>query len=95
MDSDKEQVCARPEIEIVCRQAIRASSNRWSKPHRCSPIVPTAAVHVVLITDGVETPGGRVDLNEGLKKLAEARATVHIISYTTFVRQQADKAPTA
>src|ERR1044071_1630023 len=55
---------------------------------------PEGSRHVVLITDGVETPGGKVDLNEGLKKLAEARATVHIISYTTFVRQQADKPPT-
>jgi len=55
---------------------------------------PEGSRHVVLITDGVETPGGKVDLDEGLKKLAEARATVHIISYTTFVRQQADKTPT-
>jgi VWFA-related protein len=54
---------------------------------------PEGSRHVVLITDGVETPGGKVDLNEGLKKLAEARATVHIISYTTFVRQKDDKQP--
>ena len=55
---------------------------------------PEGSRHVVLITDGVETSGGKVDLSEGLKKLTEARATVHIISYTTFVRQQADKKPT-
>jgi VWFA-related protein len=54
---------------------------------------PEGSRHVVLITDGVETPGGKVDLNEGLKKLAEARATVHIISYTTFIRQKDDKQP--
>jgi VWFA-related protein len=55
---------------------------------------PEGSRHVVLITDGVETPGGKVDLGEGLKTLTEARATVHIISYTTFVRQKADKPPT-
>jgi len=54
---------------------------------------PEGSRHVVLITDGVETPGGKVDLDEGLKKLAEARATVHIISYTTLVRQKDDKQP--
>ena len=55
---------------------------------------PEGSRHVVLITDGVETPGGKIDLDEGLKELSEARATVHIISYTTLVRQKADKAPT-
>ena len=54
---------------------------------------PEGSRHVVLITDGVETPGGKIDLDEGLKKMVEARATVHIISYTTFVRQKADKLP--
>lgn len=54
---------------------------------------PEGSRHVVLITDGVETPGGKVDVNEGLKKLAEARATVHIISYTSFIRQKDDKQP--
>ena len=54
---------------------------------------PEGSRHVVLITDGVETPGGKVDLNEGLKKLAEAGATVHILSYTSFVRQKDDKQP--
>lgn len=55
---------------------------------------PEGTRHIVLITDGVETPGGKVDLNDALKLTAEARATVHIISYTTFVRQKADKPPT-
>jgi hypothetical protein len=55
---------------------------------------PEGSRHVVLITDGVETPGGKVALGEALKQLAGARATVHIISYTAFVRQKADKPPT-
>jgi VWFA-related protein len=52
---------------------------------------PEGSRHVVLITDGVESPGGKVKLGEAISKLVEARATVHIISYTTFVRQKNDK----
>lgn len=47
--------------------------------------------HVVFITDGVDTPGGKIDRAQALKQLAGARATVHIISYTEFVRQKDDK----
>lgn len=54
---------------------------------------PEGSRHVVLISDGVETPGGKVELSDALKQLAAARATVHIISYTTFVRQVNDKQP--
>jgi VWFA-related protein len=49
--------------------------------------------HVVLITDGVESPGGKVAVNEAIKQLVAVRATVHIVSYTEFVRQQDDKQP--
>ncbi len=54
---------------------------------------PEGSRHVVLITDGVQTPGGKVQLAEALKELTAARATVHIISYTTLVRQKDDKQP--
>ena len=54
---------------------------------------PEGSRHVILITDGVETPGGRVNLDEALQQLRAARATVHVISYTTFVRQKNDKQP--
>ena len=49
---------------------------------------PEGSRHVVLITDGVQTPGSKVQLAEALKQLTAARATVHIISYTSLVRQQ-------
>lgn len=49
---------------------------------------PEGARHVVFITDGVDTPGGKIERAEALKRLAAARATVHIISYTEFVRQK-------
>ena len=49
---------------------------------------PEGSRHVILITDGVESPGGKVAVNEAIKQLVAARATVHIISYTEFVRQK-------
>jgi VWFA-related protein len=52
---------------------------------------PEGSRHVVLITDGVDTPGGKVAREEAIRKLIAARATVHIISYTEFVRQKSDK----
>ena len=52
---------------------------------------PEGSRHVILITDGVETPGGRVAMADALKQLTEARATIHIISYTTLVLQKDEK----
>ena len=52
---------------------------------------PEGSRHVVLITDGVDSPGVKVDREEAVKKLIAARATVHVISYTEFVRQKSDK----
>ena len=52
---------------------------------------PEGSRHVVLITDGVDTPGSKVDRGQAMKKLIAARATVHIISYTEFVQQKKDE----
>jgi VWFA-related protein len=52
---------------------------------------PEGSRHVVMITDGVDTPGGKVTREEAIRKLIAARATVHIISYTEFVRQKNEK----
>jgi len=49
---------------------------------------PEGTRHVVMITDGVDTPGGKVDRADAMRKLVAARATVHIISYTEFVQQK-------
>jgi len=54
---------------------------------------PEGSRHVILITDGVESPGGKVAVDEAIKQLVAARATVHIISYTEFVRQKDDRNP--
>ena len=51
---------------------------------------PEGSRHVVLITDGVDSPGGKVDRGEAIRKLIGARATVHVISYTQFVRQKSN-----
>jgi VWFA-related protein len=51
---------------------------------------PEGSRHVVLITDGVDSPGGKVDRATAMRALVAARATVHIISYTQFVRQKSD-----
>jgi VWFA-related protein len=51
---------------------------------------PAGSRHVVIITDGVETPGGKANYADAVKRLVAAQATVHIISYTTLVRQAID-----
>lgn len=51
---------------------------------------PEGSRHVVLVTDGVDSPGGKVDRADAMKQLVAARATVHIISYTQYVRQKVD-----
>lgn len=49
---------------------------------------PEGSRHVVMITDGVDSAGSKVDRGEAIRKLMAARATVHVISYTEFVRQK-------
>lgn len=56
---------------------------------------PEGSRHVVFITDGVDTAGGKTDRAEAIKQLAATRATVHIISYTEFVRQKKEGRPSA
>lgn len=52
---------------------------------------PEGSRHVIFITDGVDSPGGKIDRGQAMKQLAAARATVHVISYTEFVRQEKPK----
>ena len=56
---------------------------------------PEGSRHVVMITDGVDSPGGKVDREDAMRKLIAARATVHIISYTEFVQQKGDNKSTS
>ena len=52
---------------------------------------PEGSRHVVFITDGVDTPGGKISRGQAIKQLSATRATVHFISYTEFVRQEKPK----
>jgi VWFA-related protein len=52
---------------------------------------PAGTRHIVLVTDGVEGPGGRFNLPESLKQLNSIQASVHIISYTVLSRKQIQK----
>lgn len=52
---------------------------------------PEGSRHVVMITDGVDSPGGKGNRSEAVRQLIAIRATVHVISYTQFVRQKSDK----
>ena len=47
---------------------------------------PAGTRHIVLITDGVESPGGRTTLAKAMKQLNSIQASVHIISYTVLAR---------
>ena len=49
---------------------------------------PEGSRHVVFITDGVDISAAKINRNEAIKQLLAARATVHIISYTEYVRQK-------
>jgi VWFA-related protein len=44
--------------------------------------LPVGSRHLVLITDGVESPGGKFDRPEALKRVAASNTVVHVISYT-------------
>lgn len=52
---------------------------------------PEGSRHVVFITDGVDTAASKNERAQAFKQLAASRATVHIISYTEFVRQKKPK----
>ncbi|HET9479316.1 MAG TPA: VWA domain-containing protein [Pyrinomonadaceae bacterium] len=52
---------------------------------------PEGSRHIVMITDGVDSAGAKIGPAEAMSKLIAARATVHIISYTEFVRQKGDE----
>ena len=52
---------------------------------------PEGSRHVVFITDGVDTAGVKAERAKAIKQLLAARATVHIISYTEYVRQKNEK----
>ncbi len=61
-------------------EAIAAASDQFKD-------TPAGTRHIVLLTDGVDTPGGRVTMANALKQLNSIQASVHVISYTVLARQ--------
>ena len=61
--------------------AIAAASDQFKN-------TPAGTRHLVLITDGVDAPGGRIALSKALKQLSSVQVSVHIISYTALEREQ-------
>lgn len=47
---------------------------------------PPGTRHLVLITDGVEEPGGKTTLAKALRELNSTQVSVHVISYTLLAR---------
>jgi VWFA-related protein len=60
--------------------AIAAASDQFKD-------TPAGTRHIVLITDGVNAPGGQVTMTSALKQLNSMQVSVHIVSYTVLVRQ--------
>lgn len=48
---------------------------------------PPGSRHIVLITDGVDAPGGQVTMTSAMSQLNSIQASVHVISYTVLERQ--------
>jgi VWFA-related protein len=48
---------------------------------------PPGTRHLVLITDGVQEPGGKTTIVRALRELNSAQISVHILSYTVLARQ--------
>jgi VWFA-related protein len=53
---------------------------------------PVGCRYLVLITDGVETPGTKPWRAEAIERLLASNATVHVISYTAISRASTNKA---
>jgi VWFA-related protein len=54
--------------------------------------LPMGSRHLVLITDGVETPGGKVNRTDAVKRVAASNAVVHVISYARVSREALNEA---
>jgi VWFA-related protein len=87
---DKQMVLKTLKTKLVSTKRSRISEAIASASQQLKDR-PEGSRHVVMITDGVDTPGGKVDRADAMRQLISARATVHIISYTEFVRQKSDK----
>ena len=84
---DKQMALKAVKTKLVSGKRARFSDAVVAAAHQVEDR-PEGSRHVVFITDGVDTPGGKIDRAEAIKRLIAARASVHIISYTELVRQK-------
>jgi VWFA-related protein len=54
--------------------------------------LPIGSRHLVLITDGVETPANKYDRAEAVKRIVASNAVVHVISYARVSREALNEA---
>jgi VWFA-related protein len=87
--TDKEAVLKTLKTKLISTKRSRISEAIMKATQQLKDR-PEGSRHVVMITDGVDSPGGKVDRATAMRALVAARATVHIISYTQFVRQKSD-----
>lgn len=88
--TDREQIKSVLKTKLFSGKRSRLSEGVEMAAEKLMKDTPTGSRHVVIITDGVEQPGGRVAYADAVKRLVAAQATVHIISYTTLVRLAID-----
>ncbi len=88
--TDKEAVLKTLKNKLISAKRSRISEAIASASEQLKDR-PEGARHVVMITDGVDSPGGNIKREDAIEKLIAARATVHIISYTEFVRQKDER----
>ena len=96
------QFASRPELLLTWtgdREAIAKVLKTKLKPGKSSRLsdafvaaaeqfkdTPAGTRHIVIITDGVEAPGGRITMSTAMRQLNSVQASVHIISYTVLAR---------
>ena len=87
--TDKQAVLKTLKSKVISAKRSRISEAMASAGQQLKDR-PEGSRHVVLITDGVDSPDVKVNREEAVSKLIAARATVHVISYTEFVRQKSE-----
>lgn len=55
---------------------------------------PAGNRHLVLVSDGLDSKGGQLDLGEAMKSLVASGIVVHVISYTSMGRKSHAPSPT-
>jgi VWFA-related protein len=88
--TDREQLARVLKTKLHSGKRSRLSEGLMAATEKLKD-TPAGSRHIVIITDGVETPGGRIPYGDALKRLVAAQATVHVISYTKLVRQAIEK----